>query len=99
MLTGIFVALMKLKKRHIGLWTGYKGEGNWVMHKEKNPNLKIVESYIAPVDISMNGEAIKNGTWIMSTQIFDDKVWKLAEEGKLTGHSISARCVAVNEVE
>ena len=48
----------EIKKTAYRFMAGYKGEGNWVMHKEKNPNLKIVESYIAPVDMSMSGEAI-----------------------------------------
>ncbi len=61
-----------------------------VMHKFFNfgKKLRIMESYIAPVDFQMEGERVKQGSWIMATRVDDDGLWQAVKDGKLTGYSI-----------
>jgi hypothetical protein len=67
----------------------FRGQGNRVMHDViENPAIKIVESYITPVDMTIGGEKIKKGTWMMGSLVFDDTVWKQVKAGELTGFSI-----------
>ena len=75
----------------------YQGEGNKLMHSKMNSGLRIVESYIVPVDMDINGNTIKKGTWLMTSLILDDKVWELVKTGKITGYSIGGRSNAVAE--
>jgi len=58
--------------------------------------VKILENYVAPCDLTIDGTRIKAGTWLMAVRIIDDGLWKAVKEGKLTGFSIggSARRVA-----
>jgi Putative phage serine protease XkdF len=49
---------------------------------------KIVESYIAPCDFSMGGQAVKLGTWVMAIHILSPDLWAQIKAGELTGFSI-----------
>ena len=64
-----------------------------------NNQVKIIESYLAPVDFDLAGQKIKKGTWLLALHILDDKLWDLIKSGELTGLSMggSARREAVNE--
>jgi hypothetical protein len=46
----------------------------------------IVESYIQPVDMEIEGEIIKEGTWIIAMKIHDKELWE-ETQGKITGYS------------
>jgi hypothetical protein len=70
----------------------YRGQGNGWMHQTYgHKDLHIVESYIAPVDFEANGQKVKKGTWLMSTLVLSDEIWKNVKEGKITGYSIRGR--------
>lgn len=60
-----------------------------VMHKGKTANVKVLESYIAPQDLTIAGTKISKGTWVLVTKVFDDKVWKAIKDGELTGYSMA----------
>lgn len=51
-------------------------------------NASVVESYIAPCDMTIGEEKVKAGTWIMTVEIKDDVVWKAIEDGEITGFSM-----------
>ena len=46
----------------------------------------IVESYIAPADFEINGELVKEGTWIVAMKIHDKELWKETKDS-ITGFS------------
>lgn len=46
-----------------------------------------VESYIAPVDLSIGNETIKSGSWILVTRASQD-VWDDFKAGEITGYSM-----------
>ncbi len=66
-----------------------RGNGNDFMHSMKDSNkLKIVESFVAPVDMNINSQPVKKGTWLMGSLIFDKKIWDAIKKGEITGYSI-----------
>lgn len=54
-----------------------------------NGMVNIVESYIAPVDMTVAGTVIKAGTWMMGLHVIDDEIWAKVKRGELTGLSIA----------
>jgi hypothetical protein len=68
------------------------------MHKVLvNQDVKILESYLAPVDMTIEGRAIKKGTWLMAVRVLSDVLWKGIQEGKITGYSIGGYAVRTPE--
>lgn len=55
---------------------------------QKRAQGEVVESYIAPVDFTLNGQKIKKGSWVISIRILDDVLWKKVEKGEYTGVSV-----------
>lgn len=53
-----------------------------------NEGAEIVESWIAPVDLEINGETVKSGTWLMGIRVKSDHLWQKVKTGELTGLSI-----------
>jgi len=59
------------------------------MHEEFiNNGAKIIESYVAPVAMTIEGRKIKKGTWLIGMRIKDDVLWSDIKLEKLTGFSI-----------
>ncbi|PFV81792.1 hypothetical protein COL05_13155 [Bacillus sp. AFS059628] len=56
---------------------------------------EVVESYIAPADMSLNGETVKKGTWILTTKA-DKETWEAIKKGEFQGYSLAG--VAETEV-
>ena len=50
-----------------------------------------VESYISPVDFSMNGHEIHKGDWILATYIPDKEKWEMVKSGEIKAYSIKGR--------
>lgn len=62
-----------------------------IQHKDYSKDLELVESYTAPSDMIVNGQAIKSGSWIMTIKVNDDVTWKKVKTGELTGLSIKGK--------
>ena len=62
-----------------------------VMHKELNPQLRVVECYQSPLDFVLSGESVKTGDWLMTVKVLDDEIWEKVEKGELRGFSIGGR--------
>ena len=60
-----------------------------VMHKGKKVKVKVLESYIAPVEFKMALQTIKKGSWVLSVRVLDKKIWKAIKDGDLTGFSMA----------
>ncbi|WP_368905022.1 XkdF-like putative serine protease domain-containing protein [Bacillus wiedmannii] len=56
---------------------------------------EVVESYIAPADMEVNGETIKKGTWILVTKATEE-VWEAIQKGDYKGYSLAG--IAETEV-
>ncbi len=56
---------------------------------KNKPSVVPVESYIAPMDFSYDGqEIVKKGTWVMVLHVEDPNVWDDVLSGNYTGLSI-----------
>lgn len=58
---------------------------------------QIVESYIAPVDMTFDETTIAKGTWVLVTKATDE-IWENIQKGELTGYSL-AGTAEVEEIE
>lgn len=65
---------------------------------EANENVKIVESYIAKCDFNIGNRKIIKGSWVMTTKINDDAIWKDVKKGNYNGYSMGGTGTKV-EVE
>ena len=54
-----------------------------VMHKELNPQLRVVECYQSPLDFVLSGETVKTGDWLMTVKVLDNEIWEKVEKGGL----------------
>ncbi|QDP63954.1 MAG: hypothetical protein Unbinned3992contig1000_68 [Prokaryotic dsDNA virus sp.] len=52
---------------------------------------EVVESYLAPADIELGGQVIREGTWIMGVKVLDEAMWQAVKDGEYTGFSIGGR--------
>ncbi len=60
-----------------------------VMHKGKKVKVKILESYVAPVDFTVAKQKIKKGTWVITVRVLSKAIWKAVKDGELTGFSMA----------
>jgi len=58
-------------------------------HKGNPVKVSLLENYLAPNDLSIEGRAITKGTWLMTVRINDEEIWKAIKEGELTGYSMA----------
>jgi site-specific DNA-adenine methylase/predicted RNA-binding Zn-ribbon protein involved in translation (DUF1610 family) len=75
--------------------------GNMGLQHQKliNDKVKILESYVAPCELDIEGPAggkstrIRSGTWLMAVRVLDDKLWRDIKEGAITGYSIGGSAI------
>ena len=48
----------------------------------------LVESYVAPVDMAFGEEVVKEGSWLQTLHVKDEKLRKEIQEEKITGFSL-----------
>lgn len=53
-----------------------------------NDRVKLLESYVSLCEMRVNGELVKEGTWLMLVRYDDDDLWAAVKSGRLTGFSI-----------
>ena len=59
------------------------------MHRKLiNGKIRIYESYIAPANLTIGGQKVKKGTWLLMYHVLDDAIWQQIKSGKLTGFSM-----------
>lgn len=49
---------------------------------------EVVESYVAPADIDMDGQVIQKGSWVLVTKATDE-IWKQIKDGSISGYSMA----------
>jgi len=67
-----------------------------VQHSGTPADVNTVESYIAPQDLTLFGQKVLKGSWVMATHIADPDVWQRVQKDDLTGYSIAG--TAIREV-
>jgi DNA adenine methylase len=72
--------------------------GLGLMHQVRvNDQVKILESYLAPVDFELGGVAVKKGTWLLGVHVVSDELWGQVKDGTLSGFSIGGTARKVPE--
>lgn len=57
------------------------------MHLEDLQDAEVVESYLAPVDMEIDGQKVSKGTWLVGI-VWDHESFKKIETGEWTGYSM-----------
>ncbi|MCD8007683.1 MAG: XkdF-like putative serine protease domain-containing protein [Clostridiales bacterium] len=55
---------------------------------DPDPACHIVESWIAPQDLTINEQPVSKGTWLVKVEVDSPDVWTKIETGDITGFSI-----------
>jgi DNA adenine methylase len=72
--------------------------GLGLMHRMRvNDQVKILESYLAPVGFDIAGVTVRKGTWLLGVHVISDELWGQVKEGALTGFSIGGTARKVPE--
>jgi DNA adenine methylase len=72
--------------------------GLGLMHQVRvNDQVKILESYLAPVDFELGGVAVKKGTWLLGVHVVSDELWGQVKDGTLSGFSIGGTARKIPE--
>jgi site-specific DNA-adenine methylase len=63
--------------------------GIGLMHQVRvNDQVKVLESYLAPVDFAIGEIQVRKGTWLLAVHVLSDDLWAQVKGGQLTGFSI-----------
>jgi DNA adenine methylase len=74
--------------------------GLGLMHRMRvNGQVKVLESYVAPVDFAVGEVSVHKGTWLLAVRILSDALWEQVKSGELTGFSIGGSARRVPEPE
>lgn len=57
---------------------------------------EVVESYIAPADLTIGEEVITKGSWILVTKASED-IWEAIQKGDYTGYSLAGTAEAIEK--
>ena len=57
------------------------------MHQTNAP-IYVVESYVAPCDLTIEGTPVIKGSWVLSVFITDDVLWEKVKKGDYRGFSV-----------
>ena len=52
---------------------------------------EVVESFVAPMDMAVDGEKITKGSWVLAVRVKDDTIWKAVQNGELNAFSIGGK--------
>jgi len=70
------------------------------MHRMRvNGQVKVLESYLAPVDFAVGETRVRKGPSLLAVRILSDELWEQVKDGKLTGFSIGGSARRVPEAE
>lgn len=53
--------------------------------------IRILENYLAPIDLEINKQKIKKGSWLLVLKIVDKKLWQDVKEGRINAFSMAGR--------
>jgi hypothetical protein len=61
------------------------------MHKTTTDEIDVIENWQAKETTVINGQTIKKGTWMLTTQVHKDDAWAKVQSGEYSGYSIGGR--------
>lgn len=61
-----------------------------LFHMYETNTYDVIESYISPADMSLNGHLVQKGDWLMTLQVNSESLWDMVLKGEVVGLSIGA---------
>ena len=75
--------------RKAAYWFAKNGDKVDVQHSfEAVEGVSVVETYIAPCDMTVGDTPVLKGTWIMTAEVENADVWGKVQKGEVTGFSM-----------
>ena len=72
--------------------------GLGLMHRlQVNGQVRILESYLAPVDFEIGEVKVRRGTWLLAVRILSDELWARIKDGTLGGFSVGGSARRIPE--
>jgi len=65
-----------------------------LFHLAETDSFEFAESYVSPVDFTLDEIAVKKGTWLATVQVHDSDLWADIKSGEINGLSIGAMALA-----
>jgi DNA adenine methylase len=74
--------------------------GLGLMHGMRvNGQVKVLESYVSPMDFAVGEVAVRKGTWLLAVRILSEALWDQVKKGELTGFSIGGSARRQAEIQ
>ena len=61
-----------------------------LFHLTMTDSFEVIESYLIPCDVTLNGHFVEKGSWLMTLQVHDSDVWEMIKSEDINGISIGA---------
>ncbi len=75
--------------RKAAYWFAKHGDEVDLQHSfESADGLSVVESYVAPSDLTVGATPVVKGTWLITVECSNEAVWQAVQKGELTGFSM-----------
>ena len=88
---GDFMTAEEIQKA--AYWYMKNAQGVDIQHSFlQQEGVSVVESWIERNDTTINGAAVKAGTWMMTMEINDADIWDAITKGDITGFSMGGYC-------
>jgi hypothetical protein len=69
------------------------------LQHEREAPATVVESYIAPTDMVVAGQAVKKGSWMMVMRVEDQELWGRIKMGEFGGLSLGGFGERIEDVQ
>lgn len=75
--------------RKAAYWFAKNGDNVDLQHSfEQVDGVTVVENYVAPSDMEVEGQPVVKGTWLMTVEVENADVWNKVQKGEVTGFSM-----------
>jgi len=65
------------------------------MHADFSKKLLLVESYVAPMPMQINGRDVPKGAWVITVKVLDDEIWQKVLNKEIRAFSIGGLATAI----
>lgn len=84
---GNFMTESEIKKA--AYWFAKNGDKVDLQHSfEQADGVSVVETYVAPSDMDVEGQPVIKGTWLMTVEVENAEIWDKVQKGEVTGFSM-----------
>lgn len=75
--------------RKAAYWFAKNGDKVDLQHSfEQVDGVSVVETYVAPSDMDVEGRPVVKGTWLMTVEVENAEIWDKVQKGEVTGFSM-----------